>query len=64
MACLVCDNSGWVCEEHPDHPWRGTSLRTDAHDCVHVGMPYEFCDPCGGIDEPHLSEQIDLTKEP
>ena len=35
-----------------------------ACDCGHVSVPYEFCNPCGGIDEPHLSEQIDLTKEP
>ena len=51
MACSVCDNTGWVCEEHPDRPWRGTSQRADACDCVRVGMPCE-CNPCGGIDEP------------
>ena len=44
MACLVCDNTGWVCEEHPDRPWRGTSQRADACDCVRVGMPCE-CNP-------------------
>src|SRR5712691_6019239 len=55
MACLLCDNTGWVCEEHPDRPWRGTSQRADACDCVRVGMPCE-CNPCGGIDEsPTLS---------
>ena len=50
MACLVCDNTGWVCEEHPDRPWRGNSQRADACDCG-AGMPCE-CNPCGGIDEP------------
>ena len=49
MACLNCDNTGWVCEEHPDRPWRGNSQRADACDCG-AGMPYE-CNPCGGIDE-------------
>jgi hypothetical protein len=52
MACLNCDNTGWVCEEHPDRPWRGTSQREDACDCVKVGMPCEACNPSGGIDEP------------
>jgi hypothetical protein len=52
MPCLACDNTGWVCEEHPDRPWRGTSERTDACDCVKVGMPCEACNPSGGIDEP------------
>ena len=51
IVCLVCDNNGWVCEEHPDRPWRGTSRRADACDCVRVGMPCQ-CNPCGGIDEP------------
>jgi hypothetical protein len=51
MACLVCDNTGWVCEEHPDRPWRGNSQRADACHCVRVGMPCK-CNPCGGIDDP------------
>jgi hypothetical protein len=23
MACLLCDDTGWVCEVHPDQPWDG-----------------------------------------
>jgi hypothetical protein len=52
MPCPACDNTGWVCEEHPDRPWRGTSRRADACDCVKVGMPCEACNPSGGIDKP------------
>jgi hypothetical protein len=54
MACLVCDNTGWVCENHPDRPWRRNGQRADACDRG-AGMPCE-CNPCGGIDEsPMLS---------
>ncbi|MFG3598318.1 hypothetical protein [Bradyrhizobium sp. RDI18] len=23
MKCLLCEGSGWVCENHPDQPWEG-----------------------------------------
>jgi len=51
MACRICDDGGWVCENHPDRPWRGTSQRADACECG-PGMPCEVCNPSGGIDEP------------
>jgi hypothetical protein len=61
MACLVCDNTGWVCENHPDRPWRGNSQRADACECG-AGMPCELCNPCGGIDEsPTLSPIARVT---
>jgi hypothetical protein len=41
--CAVCDDTGWVCEAHPDRPFRGFSSRTDACDCIGVGMPCEAC---------------------
>jgi hypothetical protein len=48
----VCDDTGWMCEEHPGRPWRGASKRADASDCCGVGMPCAQCNPCGGTDEP------------
>ena len=21
MKCAICDDCGWVCEDHPDAPW-------------------------------------------
>jgi hypothetical protein len=30
MKFPVCDHTGWVCENHPDRPWRGFSQRFDA----------------------------------
>ena len=32
MACSICDDSGWVCENHPDQPWDNTSQRADARE--------------------------------
>lgn len=23
MKCLLCEDTGWVCENHPDQPWQG-----------------------------------------
>ena len=51
MRCSVCDGTGWVCENHPDRPWRGPSPGADGCECG-AGMPCEHCNPCGGIDEP------------
>jgi hypothetical protein len=31
MTCLVCDDTGWVCENHPDQPWTGP------HACTYGG---------------------------
>lgn len=36
--CPICDNTGWVCEGHGNHPWRGVSNRPDSCD-FGPGMP-------------------------
>ena len=38
MPCVICDNTGWVCEGHGNHPWRGVSNRPDSCD-FGPGMP-------------------------
>lgn len=38
--CRVCDNTGWVCENHPDRPW--DTLREDSCTCG-AGMPCRVC---------------------
>jgi hypothetical protein len=45
MACNICDDKGWVCENHPDKPWDGTSDREDACSCGGAGMPCVQCRP-------------------
>jgi hypothetical protein len=40
--CRNCDGGGWVCENHADLPWEGTSNRDDACHCG-AGMPCGAC---------------------
>lgn len=34
--CPLCNDSGWVCEEHPNHPFEHTILWIE---CRGAGMP-------------------------
>ena len=56
--CPVCDDTGWVCENHHQRPYADFSTRADARACG-AGMPCEICAPadgslelprCGGFD--------------
>ena len=38
--CLVCLDTGWVCEKHPDRPWDGP------HACG-CGGAGSLCPECG-----------------
>jgi hypothetical protein len=35
MKCLLCEDSGWVCEVHQDQPWEGPHACT----CGAAGAP-------------------------
>lgn len=48
--CPTCDNSGWVCENHPDVPWDDG----DADCCGGAGMPCRDCNPCDAQTPPRL----------
>jgi hypothetical protein len=42
MACDLCDDTGWVCEDHADRPLKGDSKRADG--CSFgAGMPCPRC---------------------
>ena len=42
MACDLCDDTGWVCEDHTDRPLKVDSKRADA--CSFgAGMPCPRC---------------------
>ena len=44
VACRNCGDTGWVCEEHLDHPWSG--VRTHPEACEHgAGAPCPCCQP-------------------
>lgn len=47
MACNRCNATGWVCENHPDRPWRGKSSREDSCECG-AGAPCPDCGATGG----------------
>ena len=44
--CNNCDDTGWVCEGHPDRPWDGGSSRADACGCG-AGAPCDVCNESG-----------------
>ena len=41
MKCALCEDTGWVCENHPDTPWSGEH----ACSCGGAGMPCSKCNP-------------------
>jgi hypothetical protein len=45
--CPVCDDTGWVCENHPQRPFAMFSARVDACECG-AGMPCQICAPADG----------------
>jgi hypothetical protein len=59
MTCKLCDDTGWVCEEHPGRPLASASKRADACDCCGIGRPCARCNPSGEIQGPHnVSAQL------
>jgi hypothetical protein len=48
MKCSVCDDSGWVCETHPDRPW------DHAETCGGAGVPCPWCNVPDKNEQPRL----------
>ena len=40
MKCTLCEDSGWICEEHPGRPWGDGP---HACPCGAAGMPCPRC---------------------
>lgn len=40
--CSSCDDTGYVCENHPNRPWKPMSIHPKACDCG-AGMPCPDC---------------------
>lgn len=53
MTCEICDDEGWVCENHPLVAWKGG----DAECCGGAGAPCK----CNTSEPPwfHGKEQLD-----
>ena len=45
--CPACDDTYWVCENHPDKPWRKPSPGVEGCECG-AGMPCELCNAGSG----------------
>jgi hypothetical protein len=60
--CEICDNTGWVCENHPRRPSAMFSKRADACNCG-AAAPCAFCNPCGGPDDPPDISRTDLAMD-
>jgi len=41
--CMTCDDTGTVCEDHPNLPWDGLSDSLFACLCGGAGMPCPYC---------------------
>ena len=50
--CTRCDNSRWVCENHPDKPWLGEH----ACECGGAGAPCPVCNQSDEDTPPELPE--------
>ena len=57
MNCSVCDDCGWVCENHPERPWQG------AHACPRggAGMPCPRCNLSDADIPPRLPRWLGLS---
>ncbi len=51
MKCSVCEDCGWVCEDHPDRPFQGEHAR----DCGGAGAP---CPRCNASDDEPRAEGL------
>ena len=52
--CPICDDKGWVCENHRDKPWGEFSDRPDACSCG-AGAPCAACNPCDETHPPDMT---------
>jgi hypothetical protein len=55
MTCTRCDNTHWVCENHPDRPWEGPK----ACGCGGAGEPCPDCNKAAPDEMPVLPKGFD-----
>lgn len=52
MKCILCEDCGWVCEEHPTAPWNEEHLLR----CNGAGAPYPWCNTPKDGSPPRMPE--------
>jgi hypothetical protein len=57
--CLLCEDTGWVCENHPDQPWGGPH----ACSCGGAGMPCLQCNKPPEGEPPRLPKGFEPDAE-
>ena len=55
MTCARCQDTRWVCEEHPDKPM-------DHDSCKGAGMPCPACNPSSRGKVPILPPDFDIDR--
>lgn len=55
MKCLLCEDTGWVCENHPDQPWQGP--------CGGAGAPCPRCNAATADEPPRLPKGFEPNGE-
>jgi hypothetical protein len=58
MKCLLCEDTGWVCENHLDQPWEGPHTCS----CGGAGMPCAKCNPSSEDKPPRLPKGSSPTQ--
>jgi hypothetical protein len=52
MKCPLCEDSGWVCENHPQEPWEGKN----ACGCGAAGAPCPNCNTPSEGETPRMPD--------
>jgi hypothetical protein len=52
IRCILCADTGWVCENHPRRPWDGPH----ACDCGGAGMACPTCNVADDSEAPRLPD--------
>jgi hypothetical protein len=58
-TCPLCDDCGWVCENHPSKPWEGER----ACQCGGAGMPCHYCNMSDELSPPLLPAEFRVDAE-
>ena len=58
-TCIVCEDTGWVCENHPDQPWEGPHARA----CGGAGAPCPRCNAATADEPPRLPKGFEPDGE-
>lgn len=58
-TCPLCDDCGWVCENHLARPWEGEH----ACECGGAGMPCPYCNMSDEVSPPRLLSDFKIDVE-